>query len=194
MIYLELWVAWALFGFVHSLTAAGWVKKRSARWLGLYYRLAYNALALLTFLPVLFLHHRAPAAYLWSTTPLTRGFGFLLILSGLAIGVVALRTYNLREFVGWPVSQTSLAPGSLQQDGLLAYVRHPLYTGTLLGILGLLLATPTTSNLIFLLAATGYIRIGIYFEEQKLVRTFGDAYVRYRQQTPMLIPRLGSQR
>ena len=42
--------------------------------------------------------------------------------------------------------------------------------------------------LLFALATTGYILIGIRLEERDLVAQFGDAYRRYREQVGMLIP------
>ena len=52
----------------------------------------------------------------------------------------------------------------------------------------------TVAHLLFALTTTAYILIAIRWEEQDLVSVFGDAYARYRDRTPMLVPRLRSHR
>jgi protein-S-isoprenylcysteine O-methyltransferase Ste14 len=41
---------------------------------------------------------------------------------------------------------------------------------------------------LFSAGASGYILVGIWFEERDLVAVFGDRYRRYREQVGMLLP------
>lgn len=192
MSYALILLSWTIFGAIHSLTASFWLKQLVATRFGKlypYYQLLYNGLALLTFLIVLWFHRMAPNDYFsgWYGSSL---LGMLVSGVGLAIAVLALRGYDLAEFIGWPISHPQTNEQGLRQNGLLHFMRHPLYTGIILTLIGIVIVQPTWSSLLLLLAATLYIRIGIYYEEQKLLATFGNVYRQYRERVPMLLPRL----
>jgi protein-S-isoprenylcysteine O-methyltransferase Ste14 len=179
-----------LYGFIHSLIAANGFKHLIYRLLGegakKYYRLFYSLFASVTLLPVLILPAVIPDQTLYKIPePLVYFTVFIQSVSVLLLVYSVLQTGAL-QFIGLSQAFGLKREDKLNTDGLYRYMRHPLYTFSLL----VLWLTPTmTRNFALLYAAlTVYIIIGAIFEERKLLQTFGAAYQEYRAKTPFLIP------
>lgn len=119
------------------------------------------------------------AVALWSLC----GAGWLLAIAS-TYAVDHLELTGLRQ-AGWARPREAVATG-LQVGGLHAVVRHPLMTGLLVAFW----ATPrmSASHLLFAAASTGYIALGVHFEERDLRRTFGAEYDEYAARVPALVP------
>ncbi len=93
-------------------------------------------------------------------------------------GVIGIRAH-LRGRADWPPARFVVA-------GPYRWVRHPLYSCMLV----LVWSCPvvTTDRLLFDALWTAWIWLGAKLEERDLAHEFGDAYRRYRDEVPMLVP------
>ncbi len=105
---------------------------------------------------------------------------------GVIILVVSFRYMSGPAFLGLKKEVYS----GLITDGLHGYIRHPIYTGTILVLVGLLMYHPTDIILITDLVIFAYLPLGIKWEEQKLIDQFGEAYLKYKKEVSALVPRL----
>ena len=191
--FVTILLAVLIYGFFHSLLASGWVKRLVRKWLGpeteRWYRLAYNALAVLSLVPVLALTALLPGRTLyaipfpWAIIPL-----LIQALAGIALVVGFWQTGPL-SFLGFQqfLRPPKSTPPVMVVTGLYRWVRHPLYTA---GLVLIWLTPVMTSNILALdLGLSIYLVVGTLLEERKLVREYGTDYEAYRQQTPMLVPK-----
>jgi protein-S-isoprenylcysteine O-methyltransferase Ste14 len=93
--------------------------------------------------------------------------------------------FGLRQVFSYLIGR-EIPEAEFRTPFIYRYVRHPIYLGFILGMW----AAPvmTAGHLLFAAGGTGYILVGIWFEERDLIAQFGEQYRRYRDQVGMLIP------
>jgi len=185
-------LSWGLYAVLHSLLAATSVKQAVQRhWPRHYraYRLTYNLLAGALLIPSLWLLAAYPGGPIWRwPAPLD------WLANGLALVAVAgfawsLRYYDTGEFLG--THQLRNAENAAQDEAPLTlsplhrWVRHPWY------FLGLVIIWTREMNAALLVSAvmlTLYLVAGSRLEDKKLIALYGEAYRRYRNKVPGLVP------
>ncbi len=190
---LLIFLALLLYGLTHSLLAALGLKRWARRTFGAaaarLYRLLYTLWAVVSFLPVLYLMWRLPDTPLYRIPQPWAQAGYLAQIAGLALAAWSLAVTDVWAFLGLRQLASANPDGNLEHltvRGPYEWVRHPMYTGTLLFLWGA--PAMTLNRLAFTAGVTLYFIIGGYFEERKLLAQFGAAYEAYRRRTPMLLP------
>ena len=181
------WVIWC---GLHSLlarpTVTAKLKRLSCGFAG-YYRFCYNLFACITLLPYVFWQWQrvaGPALLSW-----TGPWRLLQGAAWLAAGLLAwggVRSYPLPEFLGFPPAAVPTPPPPpLMTTGVLGIVRHPWY---LAGLLILWTRDLDRADLLTAVLLSLYLFLGAHWEEQRLFRTYGQAYGDYRRQVAGWIP------
>lgn len=193
-------LAMAAYGAFHSLLASHRVKALACRLGGRlarrYYRLAFNVIGVVSFVPVLALVALLPDQTLYAVPA---PWSYLMragqVLAVLGLGAALLQT-NLGAFAGLSQAlgrddslchpDAHAQGGGLVTGGFYRWIRHPLYS---FGLLFIWLTPVLTWNVLALnLGITAYILIGAKLEERKLLVEFKPEYQEYMAKTPMLVP------
>lgn len=188
------WLAlgWLAYAGLHSLLAALSVKAWTTRYwpaLAPWYRLAYNALALVLMLPLAWANYAIPGEWLWQWQGARAWLANGLALAALIGFWRSTGSYDMDEFLGLKPLREG-RQDAVEHDGfristMHRFVRHPWY------FLGLILIWTRDMNaplLVSALAITLYFIAGSRLEERKLEAHFGEVYREYRQRVPGLIP------
>jgi protein-S-isoprenylcysteine O-methyltransferase Ste14 len=108
----------------------------------------------------------------------------IFVLAGLAVTILARRTLA----GNWSGAVALKKGHKLITEGFYAYVRHPIYSGLSLMVLGTALSYGTLSALIgFLIMELAFL-IKLQDEERLLMKHFAEEYLSYKQRTKRLIP------
>ncbi len=186
--YVSLVLIWAAYLILHSFFASNFAKKYFDRTISLNgsaYRIQYTLFSTIGLLAILWWMHEMPAR-IYFEIELLKYIASIFTISGVLITAISFRHLSGSEFLGLKKANQGKR---LETRGIHANVRHPIYSGTILILIGFFLYKPTDIILISDAVIFIYLPIGIYFEEKKLIQEFGSAYEEYKRDVPAIIPR-----
>ena len=181
-----------LFAVQHTVMARPWFKRRWTRVVPAAAERATYVLAASLALGLVFWLWRPVGGIAWSLPGPAAGVLWALYAAGWVVAVSS--TFMISHFDLFGLRQawlhargTTYSPPPFTERGLYRRVRHPLMAGFVI----VFWAAPvmTAGHLLFASVATGYILVGIAFEEHDLMQSLGGAYGAYRARVPALIPR-----
>lgn len=184
----------AIFGIPHSVMARTGFKKFSRKIIPLpIERSFYVFIVSITLIALSCLWQPIPIHFeLWD---IQSNFGKYSIYTIFTIGfaLVVVSTFLIDHFELFGLRQawnyflkTQSTTAGFATPSFYKFVRHPM----MLGMILILWSTPLMNigHLILSLGMTLYIIIGTSFEERDLILTFGENYLRYKREVPMLWP------
>lgn len=116
--------------------------------------------------------------------------GLVMVAAGLGFAVWA-RVYLGRN---WSATVTVKRDHELIRTGPYGLVRHPIYTGLLLALLGTAVGIGEWRGLVAFASFTIGFLFKLKAEERFMSEAFGEEYARYRADVPALIPCIGRAR
>jgi protein-S-isoprenylcysteine O-methyltransferase Ste14 len=192
LIIILLWTGYcALHSYLISIRFTGFLTRLLKSYYS-FYRLFYIIISLVLLIPLI-----NYSAQLADPVIITYVFPFSVIRYALMYGSLimffwaffinydSLSFFGIRQILGFLKIAKINPSEKIKKNGLLGLMRHPMYTSL---IIYLWCQTFRFTDFIVNAVLTIYIIIGTRLEERKLVLEFGDNYIRYQQEVPMLIP------
>jgi len=112
--------------------------------------------------------------------------GVVLAIAGIAFAIWA------RAYLGgnWSSSVTVKVEHQLIQSGPYRWVRHPIYTGLLIALLGTAMELREIRGLLAVPVLYVGLKIKSMIEERTMMNTFGPQYEEYSRHTGAIVPKL----
>lgn len=196
---LIIFLLFASYSLLHSILASNRVKESFKKKFGgliAFYRLGFNLFSIAS---LYFIYELSPKPQL-IIFDLPNPFDLLVLIPQLAALFGLFWSFNyicVKEFLGlnqikryFNKSYSSELDEELTLtiDGPYRYSRHPIYFFSII----FLMFRPTMDlfYLTFFLLIVSYFYIGSLYEEKKLVRNFGDVYIRYQKSVSRIFPKI----
>ena len=183
----------SLFGIQHSIMARKWFKDFFTSYFPKPVERSTFVLISGLLLFLLVYQWQPIGGMIWKVEAGSVLYYTLYVLFFMGWAILFISTFLINHFDLFGLRQTFLElqnkPYTELQFKVVSFykhVRHPLYSGMLLGVW----ATPVMSitHLTLAIGLTIYVIIGISFEEKDLIKEFGNTYQDYKKGRPMLIP------
>ena len=192
MPYLILVILWVLFYFLHSLLASLNIKRKIKGWMGrhyIWYRLLYSVFTTVFIFGILVYSSTYTPFDILVKTPTITYIGYMLASFGTIIIVRSFKSFSKKRFIGLEPHDDMEQIEDFVASGLHAYIRHPIYSGTILIFLGFFFFDPTLSSVIHFAMLLLYLPFGVHYEEKKLIELYGEKYIQYKKMVPSIIPK-----
>jgi len=157
-----------------------------------FYRLFYNLISLVLLIPLIKYTGQADTRIIITYEHPLSIVRYALIAGSLTIFFYAfffnydpLSFFGIRQILNFRKVKGIDSSRGIRKNGLLGIIRHPMYLAL---IIYLWCQTFRMMDIIVNVVLTMYIIIGTKLEEKKLVLEYGDTYIKYQQEVPMLIP------
>jgi protein-S-isoprenylcysteine O-methyltransferase Ste14 len=197
------------FALIHSITVARWFKDWCRRVFGdtfmrVWYRFLYTTVSGITAVVAIYLIIQVPDRVLWTAPSWITWLLHGVQIAGFFFGVQAFQYLDKWEFMGfrqvWRYITRREKAGNIEgltqrelvTTGVYGIVRHPLY------VAGLIIFTfnphITVNGLAITVLADLYFIFGMFVEERRFLRIFGDQYREYMTKVPRMLPRIRGKR
>ena len=114
---------------------------------------------------------------------------YISLFIRLPIAIVILLCAGYLAKAGMGIVHHETAGGSaVIREGVFGLVRHPVYLGSILSYLGLLVLTLSLFTAIIFIAIVIFYHYIALYEEKLLLKKYGKEYEKYMKRVPMWIP------
>jgi len=181
-LFVALWLGLIIFWAIAAVGAKRSLGSRQV-WSGIGRRLTVVALALIV-LAVPPVRHAFRELQAYQKQSVVLGIaGVVLCVAGMGLAILA-RLYLGRNW-GMPISRKENP--ELVTEGPYAYVRHPIYSGIMLAMLGTAIGASAFWAVPLVLFG-GYFAYSARREEEIMIAQFPERYPAYMRRTRMLVP------
>lgn len=187
-----LWIAYcALHSYLISIRFTNLMGRLLKKYYA-FYRLFYILISVLLLIPLLNYSAQFESEVIITYTPvlsfiryvLTTG-SLLLFFWAFFIDYDSLSFFGIRQILNFGKQAKTDSANEIKKQGLLGVMRHPMYLAL---IIYLWSQTHRMCDVVANTILTIYVIIGTKLEEDKLILEFGDSYIAYQHEVPMLIP------